>query len=105
MSGRAVDGNADAAATPRTGRAGLPWLLAPFAVLVAALWWLVAADPQRPLDAGILRALWLTPDEIRARHDMMRSPVVLRGLEDYLAGKRFPLELIYTHPNSVYTYV
>ena len=45
MSGRAVDGNADAAATPRTGRAGLPWLLAPFAVLVAALWWLVAADP------------------------------------------------------------
>ena len=65
----------------------------------------VAADPQRPLDSGIVRALWLTPDEIRARHDILRTPVVLRALDDYLAGKRFPLELIYTHPNCVHTYV
>lgn len=53
-------------------------------------------DPGRKLDEGILRAVWLTPEEIRndaARH---RSPLVLRCVEDYLAGKRYPLELL-TH--------
>ncbi len=51
-------------------------------------------DPERKLDAGILRALWLTPEEIAARRDRLRSPLVMRCLEDYRAGRRYPLDLI-----------
>jgi 8-oxo-dGTP pyrophosphatase MutT (NUDIX family) len=50
--------------------------------------------PERKLDAGILRALWLTPEELRACTASHRSPLVLRCVEDYLAGRRFPLELL-----------
>lgn len=53
-------------------------------------------EPQRPLDSGILRAAWLSLEEIRATADRHRSPLVLQCIEDYLAGKRYPLELI-TH--------
>lgn len=66
---------------------------------------LVGFDPGRSLDRGIVRALWLTPDEIRARQAEHRSPLVLRTLEDYLAGRRFPLDLIYTHPSCVVSHV
>jgi len=48
------------------------------------------------LDSGIVRALWLTPEEIRASQDRHRSPLVLRCMEDHLAGQRFPLDLIHT---------
>lgn len=50
-------------------------------------------EPARPLDAGIVRALWLTYDEIAA-HPMHRSPFVLRSIDDYRAGRRYPLGLI-----------
>lgn len=53
-------------------------------------------EPQRQLDKGILRAVWLSPDEIRATAERHRSPLVLRCVEDHLAGKRYPLELV-TH--------
>ena len=53
-------------------------------------------DAARQLDTGIIQAIWLTPDEIRAAQARNRSPLVLRCIEDYLAGKRYPLELI-TH--------
>ena len=52
--------------------------------------------PERKLDKGILRAVWMTPDEIRATQERHRSPLILRCVEDYLAGKRYPLDLI-TH--------
>jgi phosphatase NudJ len=55
----------------------------------------------RTLDAGIVRTLWLTLDEIRACTHLHRSPLLLTCLEDYLAGKRYPLDLITTDP-SVY---
>jgi 8-oxo-dGTP pyrophosphatase MutT (NUDIX family) len=58
-----------------------------------------AAEPGRPLDDGILRTLWLTADEIRAQLARHRSPLVLKCVEDYLAGQRFPLSLVYTHPS------
>jgi 8-oxo-dGTP pyrophosphatase MutT (NUDIX family) len=48
------------------------------------------------LDTGIVRTLWMTPDEMRASSARHRSPLVLRCMEDYLAGQRYPLELIYT---------
>jgi ADP-ribose pyrophosphatase YjhB (NUDIX family) len=50
--------------------------------------------PERQLDEGIVRAVWLTIDEIRANQALHRSPLILRCCEDYLAGKRYPLELL-----------
>ena len=52
--------------------------------------------PQQALDAGIIRAVWMTPEEIRASQTRHRSPLVLRCVEDYLSGKHYPLELL-TH--------
>ncbi len=57
---------------------------------------ILAHFPERALDKGIVRAVWMTPDEIRATTDRHRSPLILRCVEDYLAGKRYPLDLI-TH--------
>jgi phosphatase NudJ len=49
------------------------------------------AEPGRTLDDGIVRTLWLTPDEIRASRERHRSPLLLRCVEDHLAGRRYPL--------------
>lgn len=57
--------------------------------------------PERALDTGIVRTLWMTPDEIRATQAQHRSPMVLACIEDYLAGQRHSLELFHTH-SSVY---
>jgi 8-oxo-dGTP pyrophosphatase MutT (NUDIX family) len=58
-----------------------------------------ASVPGAKLDKGIVRTLWMTPDEMRANAHRMRSPLVLRCMEDHLAGQRFPLDLIYTDPS------
>lgn len=52
----------------------------------------------RALDHDIVRTLWMTPDEIRASTARHRSPLLLRCMEDYLAGVRHPLSLVYTDP-------
>jgi ADP-ribose pyrophosphatase len=52
--------------------------------------------PGQKLDTGVLRALWMSPDEIRASCNIHRSPQVLTCVEHYLAGQRFPLSVI-TH--------
>lgn len=51
-------------------------------------------EPERPLDEGIVAARWLTLDQIRASLARHRSPLILRCCEDYLAGQRFPLDLL-----------
>lgn len=51
------------------------------------------------LDVGIVRTVWLTADEIRASSDRHRSPLLLKCMEDYLAGRRYPLDLITTDPS------
>jgi 8-oxo-dGTP pyrophosphatase MutT (NUDIX family) len=53
-----------------------------------------AHDTARQLDTGIVRAVWLTPAEIEACADRHRSPLVLQCVRDYLAGRRFSLDLI-----------
>ena len=58
-----------------------------------------AHDAARPLDHGIVRTLWLTPGEIRASAERHRSPLVLKCVEDYLAGARHPLSVIYSDPS------
>ena len=57
----------------------------------------VSHDPSLPLDTGIERALWLNLDELidTAR---ARSPLVTRCVQDALAGKNFPLNIIYEQP-------
>lgn len=52
--------------------------------------------PGRTLDDGIVRTLWLTPEEVRASVARHRSPLVLRCMEDHLAGRRFPLDTVTT---------
>ena len=51
-------------------------------------------EPGRKLDSGILQTLWLSPAEILATRSRHRSPLILRCVEDYIAGKRYPLELL-----------
>ena len=51
-------------------------------------------QPGLALDREIVRTLWLTPDELRAERARHRSPLVQRCIDDYLAGRRYPLELI-----------
>ena len=53
-------------------------------------------DPERALDHGILRAVWLTAAELRGQTRRHRSPLVMRCVDDYLAGRRYPLDLL-TH--------
>jgi 8-oxo-dGTP pyrophosphatase MutT (NUDIX family) len=54
----------------------------------------VGARTERPLDQGILRALWLTAEELRACAHSHRSPLVMRCVEDYLAGRCYPLDIL-----------
>jgi 8-oxo-dGTP pyrophosphatase MutT (NUDIX family) len=51
-------------------------------------------DLGRSLDTGIVRTLWLRRDELLARTGDLRSPMVLRGVDDYLSGRRYPLDLV-----------
>lgn len=50
-------------------------------------------DPERELDRGIERAVWLNQEQLLARSGRLRSPLVMRCIEDYRAGRRFPLEV------------
>ena len=52
--------------------------------------------PDRTLDEGIVQALWLTPAELAAENARHRSPLVWRAVEDFLSGRRFPLQAL-TH--------
>lgn len=51
-------------------------------------------DPTRPLDNGIRRALWMTRTEIQALGTQLRSPLVLRSIDAWLAGQRLPLSIL-----------
>jgi len=50
--------------------------------------------PERTLDAGITRALWMSYAEISAETTRLRSPLVLTTLDDWLAGQRLPLSTL-----------
>lgn len=53
-------------------------------------------DASRPLDKPIVQALWLTRDEINALQPQLRSPLVMKCIDDYLQGHYYPLSLL--HP-------
>jgi len=54
---------------------------------------ILGAD-SRPLDQEILALHWLTPAELKAKSAMHRSPLVQQCLDDYLAGRNFPIEVL-----------
>src|SRR5210317_1988548 len=51
-------------------------------------------DTRLDLDDGIERALWLNRDQIISQQPRLRSPMVLRGVDDFLAGQRIPLAVL-----------
>ena len=86
------------------------WQFAPRALLGAYLWQnprtqitylrfaftgrVQSHEPQRPLDNGILRTVWMTLEEIRQAQPRHRSPQVQRCVDDFLAGQHYPLSFI-----------
>ena len=51
-------------------------------------------EPDYRLDEGIIEAQWLSLEDIRQQTEILRSPMVLQCVEDYLAGRRLPLDCI-----------
>ena len=56
-------------------------------------------DPQQALDKGIIRAVWKSRDELAQPSCKLRSPMVINCIDDYLAGKRYPLDMLITVPS------
>ena len=52
-------------------------------------------QPEQELDEGILHALWLSKEELQ-NSKKLRSPMVIKNIDDYLAGQRFPLDILTT---------
>jgi 8-oxo-dGTP pyrophosphatase MutT (NUDIX family) len=57
-------------------------------------------QPERALDVGIVRALWMTYDEIVATRARHRSPLVLRCIDDFRTGRSFPLDVVVDVPRN-----
>ena len=55
---------------------------------------LLSKDEHRTLDEGIIQASWYTKEELLKNQDRHRSPQLMLCINDYLSGKRFPLEMI-----------
>lgn len=55
-----------------------------------------AFEAGRPLDDGIIRTHWFDVDEIRARQAQHRSELVMQVVEDHLAGRRYPLDCLWS---------
>ncbi|HEX5340106.1 MAG TPA: NUDIX hydrolase [Gammaproteobacteria bacterium] len=54
--------------------------------------------PEQALDRGIVGPRWLTRDELNGGSHVLRSPMVVRCIDDYLAGHRYPLQLLTCFP-------
>lgn len=98
------------AAVAREAREETAWRFTPEALLGVYLWrsaWngrsflrfaftgkVSDHDPAQPLDEGILGTHWLSLPELKEQTLRLRSPLVLRCVEDYLAGRRSPLAAV-----------
>jgi len=49
--------------------------------------------PDLELDESIVSANWFSLEQLQ-QADNLRSYLVMAGIDDYLAGKRYPLEII-----------
>lgn len=95
----------------RETREETAWLFKPEALLGVYLWKQPGKDrtflrfafcglcsdfcEDQALDDGILRALWMSRDEL-LQSKKLRSPMVIKNIDDYLAGKRYPLDVLST---------
>ena len=68
----------------------LPYPFVRFSFVAEAL----KHHPDRPLDQGIQRALWMTREELLAQRELHRGPAVMQCIEDHRAGRIFPLDVI-----------
>ena len=50
-------------------------------------------DQSLTLDPDIISTYWMTHDEIR-KHESLRSPLVLKCIDDYLSGEQYPLSIL-----------
>ena len=51
--------------------------------------------PSLALDDGIIQALWMTRSELENKAPRLRSPLVLQCIDDHLAGKQYPLDIMH----------
>jgi len=51
-------------------------------------------DPKQELDDGVLQAVWKSRDELLDENIKLRSPMIINCIDDYLSGKRYPLDLL-----------
>ena len=107
--GHVEDGESLLAAVVREALEETAWTFIPEATIGVYLWGrdtgeklflrvafsgrCVAHDRRRELDEGIERVLWLSRQEMVARSSQLRSPMVLRAVDDYAHGIRYPLDL------------
>jgi 8-oxo-dGTP pyrophosphatase MutT (NUDIX family) len=56
-------------------------------------------DPDQALDDGIIRAAWKSREQLVQPSCKLRSPMVINCIDDYLAGKRYPLDMLITVPS------
>jgi len=58
-----------------------------------------ASEPPeaRARDPDSVRTVWMGADELRACPERHRTPLVMQCIDDYLAGRRFPLDFVHTH--------
>jgi 8-oxo-dGTP pyrophosphatase MutT (NUDIX family) len=108
--GHLEDGETLLAAAIREAREETAWRFAPQALVGTYLWrnpengrsflrfaFCGEVDDHRPrqaLDRGIVRALWLTRAELQSQAARLRSPLVMRCIDDFLGGQRHPLDAI-----------
>jgi 8-oxo-dGTP pyrophosphatase MutT (NUDIX family) len=53
-----------------------------------------SCDATRALDDGIITTHWMSRDEMLAQSARLRSPLVLRCVDDHLAGRRHDLSAL-----------
>ena len=53
---------------------------------------LLSQDPKPTLDDGIQAVHWFNYSHLKARRRDLRTPIVMRVIDDYLAGKREPVD-------------
>jgi 8-oxo-dGTP pyrophosphatase MutT (NUDIX family) len=49
-------------------------------------------NSNQALDHGILRTVWMDPDDIKNLGNKLRSPLVIASITDYVNGVRLPLD-------------
>lgn len=55
---------------------------------------------EQPLDDGIIQAIWLSYDEVISREENHRSPSVIQDINDHIAGKAYPLDILKDIPST-----